>query len=134
MNYLWFYQRLATKTEAAKRPAQSAKKQCAIKYMMRFTVALILTLASLSVQAEPVTRSKTVICDNITAVFQTIIGEYKEQPTWHGISPGTDTELTLTVNPQTGSWTLIEYKDSRACIISIGERSSQRISPQGPMI
>jgi hypothetical protein len=104
--------------------------------MMRFTVALtlILTLASQSVQAEPVTRAKTVLCDNITAVFQTIIGEYKEQPVWHGISPGTDTELTLTVNPQTGSWTVIEYKDSRACVIAIGERSSQRISLQRPMI
>jgi hypothetical protein len=102
--------------------------------MMRFTVALILTLASLSVQAEPVTRAKTVICDNITAVFQTIIGEYKEQPVWHGISPGTDTELTLTVNPQTGSWTLIEYKDSRACVIAVGERSSQRIGKPARMI
>jgi len=102
--------------------------------MMRFTVALILTLASLSVQAEPVTRAKTVLCDNITAVFQTIIGEYKEQPVWHGISPGTDTELTLTVNPQTGSWTLVEYKGSRACIISVGERSSQRVTKSAPLI
>ena len=103
--------------------------------MMRFTVALtlILTLALPLAQAEPVTREKTVICDNITAVFQTIIGEYQEQPAWHGVSPSSGTQLVLTVNFATGSWTLIEYKDSRACIISIGERSSQRISPQGPM-
>ena len=102
--------------------------------MMRFTVALILTLASLSVQAELVTREKTVLCDNITAVFQTIIGEYQEQPVWHGISPSSGTELVLTVNSTTGSWTVIEYKSPRACVIAIGERSSQRISPQGPMI
>ena len=94
--------------------------------MRQLALALIAT-ASLCASAEPRELNKRVICDTKANVFQHLIKEFKEEPQWHGRSPNQNTELMLTVNPVTGSWTLIEYSSDFACVLAVGENSSSKL-------
>ena len=49
---------------------------------------------------------------------------FKEMPLWVG-KTNTGTHVTLLVNKETHTWTLIEYEANLACVLGAGEISSK---------
>jgi hypothetical protein len=101
--------------------------QLTVKYVMKYLYTLIaLWTFTVTAHSEPRELSKRIICDTRNSIFTQLIEDYKEQPVWHGVSPAQNTELMLTVNKETGAWTLIEYAADWACVLGVGENSSSR--------
>ena len=92
--------------------------------MYKHLITLALVAVAFTVTAQPRTVNKPVVCEATEKVFRTIVEEYKETPQWQGHNPQQGTSTVLTVNTQTGSWTLIEYTAQTACVIGVGENSS----------
>jgi hypothetical protein len=88
---------------------------------MKHLFLLLLAIAT-TVLAEPVQRNKTIICDSKDSIFTQLSQEYEERPIWMGHSPLQTTDLVLTANTATGAWTLVEYGDTWACVLAVGER------------
>ena len=51
------------------------------------------------------------------------VEEYKEMPVWVGKTTN-GTHVTLLVNKEKRSWTLIEYDNKLACILGAGDVTS----------
>lgn len=67
---------------------------------------------------EPVKVDKEVICDETKLVISTLL-KYKEIPVWVGKDE--TSRYALLANEQTGSWTLVQFNDTIACVIGAGE-------------
>jgi hypothetical protein len=95
-----------------------------VKYHMRLISILLLTLLCITASAEPRVLNKPVTCDDRDRVFTVIRDEFKETPQWWGASPAQGTHVILTVNLTTGAWTMIEFNQTTACVLAVGEKSS----------
>ena len=93
--------------------------------MRTLTAGLLLTVAA-TVMAEPRTLRKQVVCDTTKRVLSTITEEFEETPQWQGQNAQQMTQIMLTVNLKTGSWTIVEYNADTACVLAVGENSSSR--------
>lgn len=84
-------------------------------------------LTSTFVFAQPVTIQKPIECVDTETLLRGLAGSnYKEKPVWFGIETGvTLPKYSLFVNEETKSWTLIQFDEKLACIIGIGEASTQ---------
>lgn len=94
--------------------------------MDKLLMALVLLVAVATATAEPRILNKQVACDERDNVFKSIVEDFGETPQWTGQSPLYKTNLVLTVNLKTGSWTLIEYNGTMACVLAVGENSNSR--------
>jgi hypothetical protein len=70
-------------------------------------------------QQGPVRVEKPVICDHTEAVLETIINEWKERPIWGSMKE--DSRILLTANPETQTWSLLQFDDKYACLIEAGQ-------------
>ena len=77
--------------------------------------------------AQSVTVQKPVECADTAVLLQGLAGiNYKERPIWWGIEPGaTLSKYSLFVNEQTKTWTLIQFDEKIACVLSTGENSTR---------
>ena len=91
---------------------------------MKLLLTVLLTMIAVTAHCEQRWQNKRVVCDDRIEVFRAVVEDFQELPAWRGFSPLQMTELMLTVNPKTGAWTLIEYRDDWACVIGVGENSS----------
>ena len=100
---------------------------------MKKTIITLLGCMALSVVvAEPTKTTKEVICDNRKDLFEWLqTNEYQEKPTWLGDNPLSNTKLAILSNKDTGTWTIIEFDDSYACVVSIGINS--KLVPTKPV-
>lgn len=80
---------------------------------------LLFTVFSVT-YAEQRSQSKTVICDSSRVIFDSLADDYQESVVWTGNSPIQSTTVALFVNGSTGAWTLVEFKDSWACVLAVG--------------
>jgi hypothetical protein len=62
---------------------------------------------------------KPVLCASTDAVLPEIYGQYKEVPIWG--SQLDDSKIALFVNPETKTWTLVQWNRDLACVIDAGE-------------
>ena len=90
--------------------------------MKKFLIALLAVVAT-TAHADVYEMRKRIICDARAEIFTRLAEDYEEQPVWMGHSPAQTTDLVLTANVKTGSWTLVEYTESWACVLAVGERS-----------
>lgn len=89
---------------------------------MKKTLILLLTLLSFYVLAEPITKNKRVICDDTTTLLNEMVnGEYKENPVWSGLDSETGTKYGVLMNSKTGTWTIIQFDETMACVLGVGE-------------
>ena len=86
---------------------------------MKKLLLFILTVFSISVQAETFQLRKVMICDEKEKVFQLLSQNFQEFPIWSGSSEG-GTVISVFVNKTNGSYTLVEYDGVVACVISVG--------------
>ena len=84
--------------------------------------------------AQSVTVQKPVECSDTARLLRGLSGsDYKENPIWWGIEPGTTvSRYSLFVNEQTKTWTLIQFNETIACVLGTGDASTQIFT--GPKI
>lgn len=64
---------------------------------------------------------KTVVCAPVHDVLEFLSSEFEEQEQWRGL--GSDSVTSLWHNPDTGSWTVVEFDQNMACLLATGTRS-----------
>jgi hypothetical protein len=93
---------------------------------MKYLLGLILFISSVVV-AQPIVIQKPVTCVDTKILLQGLSGsDYKETPLWLGIEPGAEvSKYSVFVNPQTKTWTIIQFNDKIACVLGTGTESTQ---------
>ncbi len=97
-----------------------------IKYYTCIISIIMMSLFCVTASAEPTIMGKKVVCDDKDTVFKIISEKFKEVPQWWGQTSQQNTQLVLMVNNTTSTWSLIEFNETIACIVSEGEKSSNR--------
>ena len=92
--------------------------------MKNAAVALLFCLISSIAHAqEIIDLTKPMKCSDASSVMNYFVDTHKETPVWVGKSVH-NTNITLLVNKQTRSWTMIEYDTRLACVLGAGEDRS----------
>ena len=93
--------------------------------MKKTSVALLFCLTSLIAHAQQIVdMQKQIKCSDAQSVMSYFSINYQEAPLWVG-KTNTGTHITLLVNKETRSWTMIEYDASMACVLGAGDTSSK---------
>lgn len=90
---------------------------------MKKLLAMLLLLTSTVYAQEVIDLQKPVKCSKPEVVMNYFRDNYQEAPIWVG-KTNTNTRVTLIVNKETRTWTLIEYEANLACVLGAGETSS----------
>lgn len=99
--------------------------------MKKITAILLMCVAISIASAESIETTKDVICDDKEELFAWLqTNEYQEKPTWVGDSPSSKTKLAVLTNNETGTWTIIEFNNKYACVVSVGVKS--KLAPVRP--
>ena len=89
--------------------------------MRSTTMAFLFCLISSIAHAqEIIDLQKPLKCSDAQIVMNYFVDTHKETPVWVGKSVH-NTHITLLVNKQTRSWTMIEYDTTIACVLGAGE-------------
>ena len=92
--------------------------------MKNTAVALLFCLISSIAHAqEIIDLTKPMKCSDASSVINYFVDTHKETPVWVGKSVH-NTHITLMMNKQTRSWTMIEYDTRIACVLGAGEDKS----------
>jgi hypothetical protein len=89
--------------------------------MKKVSVASLFCLTSSIANAqEIIDLTKPMKCSDAQSVMNYFVDIHKETPIWVGKSVH-NTHITLMMNKQTRSWTMIEYDTTIACVLGAGE-------------
>lgn len=104
---------------------------------------LLLPTIALSQQETPNTSAKTFYgkqaCDSVFSMTDTVVGKYKEQPLFKGMSiqfssidsKGYIGSAMMFVNQDTGTWSLVAlYPDGTGCMIASGKKFEPYSGPK----
>jgi hypothetical protein len=91
--------------------------------MRKIIITLALLLSTTTFAQEIINLTKEIKCSNADFVFKHFTEDYKEIPIWAG-KTAFNTHMTLLVNKEKRSWTLIEYDSRLACVLGAGDTSS----------
>ena len=91
--------------------------------MKRLTVAILCCLIATIVYAGQAYKGKKeVVCASLKDVVEFVSGqEFQEEPYWVGSDQVS--KFVMMVNSKTGTWTMIQYDNKKACIIGTGAKS-----------
>jgi hypothetical protein len=93
--------------------------------MKKLSVALLFCLISSIAHAQQIVDLvKPLKCSDAQSVMSYFSINFQEAPLWVGKTT-TGTHITLLVNKETKSWTMIEYDASIACVLGAGDTSSK---------
>ena len=97
--------------------------------MKKVSVAsLFCLISSIAHAQEIIDLTKPMKCSDASSVMNYFVDTHKETPIWVGKSVH-NTHITLLMNRETRSWTMIEYDSRLACVLGAGEDKSGS-SPQ----
>ena len=91
--------------------------------MRKTIITLALLFSTTTFAQEVINLTKSIKCSNAESVMQYFTEQYKEMPVWVGKTTN-GTHVTLLVNKEKRSWTLIEYDSKLACILGEGDATS----------
>ena len=91
--------------------------------MRKTIITLALLFSTTTFAQEIINLTKSIKCSNAESVMQYFTEQYKEMPVWVGKTTN-GTHVTLLVNKEKRSWTLIEYDSKLACILGAGDATS----------
>ena len=96
--------------------------------MKRVTVAILCCLIATIVYAGQAYKGKKeVVCASLKDIAEFVSGqEFQEEPYWTGADQVS--KFVMTVNPKTGTWTMIQYDGKKACVIGTGAKSQPIVS------
>lgn len=93
--------------------------------MKNAAVALLFCLISSIAHAQQIVDLvKPLKCSDASSVMNYFSINFQETPLWVGKTT-TGTHITLLVNKEKRSWTMIEYDASMACVLGAGDTSSK---------
>jgi hypothetical protein len=90
------------------------------KIVMAFLFCLTSSIANAQ---EIIDLTKPMKCSEPQTVMNYFVNIHKEIPIWVGKSVH-NSHITLLMNNETRSWTMIEYDDNLACVLGAGEEKS----------
>ena len=96
------------------------------KIAMAFLFCLISSIAHAQ---EIIDLQKPLKCSDAQVVMNYFVDTHKETPVWVGKSVH-NTHITLLMNQETRSWTVIEYDTRLACVLGAGEDKSGSSNPE----
>ena len=82
--------------------------------------AFLFCLAHSVANAQPVRIEKTVVCDKTATVFAALEEKFQEMPVWGGNNSRSNANYALMLNPETKTWTLVQFNTETACILGMG--------------
>ena len=85
--------------------------------------SLFCLASSIANAQEIIDLTKPLKCSDAQTVINYFVNTHKESPVWVGKSVH-NTHITLMMNRETRSWTMIEYDDKLACVLGAGEEKS----------
>jgi hypothetical protein len=91
--------------------------------MRKTIITLALLFSTTTFAQEVINLTKGLKCSDAEYVMRHFTEEYKERPVWVGKTTN-GTHVTLLVNKEKRSWTLIEYDSRLACILGAGDATS----------
>jgi hypothetical protein len=98
--------------------------------MRSTTMAFLFCLISSIAHAqEIIDLQKSLKCSDAQVVMNYFVDTHKETPVWVGKSVH-NTHITLLMNRETRSWTMIEYDTRLACVLGAGEDKSASSKPE----
>ena len=98
--------------------------------MRSTTMAFLFCLISSIAHAqEIIDLQKSLKCSDAQIVMNYFVDTHKETPVWVGKSVH-NTHITLLMNRETRSWTMIEYDSRLACVLGAGEDKSGSSKPE----
>ena len=98
--------------------------------MRSTTMAFLFCLISSIAHAQQIIDlQKPLKCSDAQVVMNYFVDTHKEIPVWVGKSVH-NTHVTLLMNTETRSWTMIEYDDRLACVLGAGEAKSASSKPE----
>jgi hypothetical protein len=89
--------------------------------LMAFLFCLTSSIANAQ---EVIELNKSVKCGDAQWVMNHFTNEYGEKPLWVGKDANSNSYVTLLVNRETRSWTLLQYDGKMACVLSVGQSAS----------
>ena len=94
------------------------------------TMAFLFCLISSIAHAQQIIDlQKPLKCSDAQVVMNYFVDTHKEIPVWVGKSVH-NTNVTLLMNQETRSWTMIEYDDRLACVLGAGADKSASSKPE----
>ncbi len=94
---------------------------------LALALALVVTQFTAAQAQEIIDRTKQIKCSARDTVFSYFRDRHGETAMWSGFTVH-DTQLTLIINKETRSWTMIEHTPEIACVLSAGEEhTSSRV-------
>ena len=98
--------------------------------MYKTAMAFLFCLTSSIANAqEIIDLQKSLKCSDAQVVMNYFVDTHKEIPVWVGKSVH-NTHVTLLMNNETRSWTMIEYDDKIACVLGAGADKSGSSKPE----
>jgi hypothetical protein len=92
--------------------------------MRKIAMAFLFCLTSSIANAqEIIDLTKPMKCSDAQIVMNYFVDTHKETPVWVGKSVH-NTYITLLMNKETRSWTMVEYDVRIACVLGAGEEKS----------
>ena len=89
--------------------------------LMAFLFCLTSSIANAQ---EVIELNKSVKCGDAQCVMNHFTNEYGEKTLWVGKDANSNSYVTLLVNRETRSWTLLQYDGKMACVLSVGQSAS----------
>ena len=90
---------------------------------------LFCLISSIAHAQEIIDLNKAMKCSEPQNVMNYFVDKHKETPVWVGKTVH-NSYITLLVNQETRSWTMIEYDDRLACVLGAGEDKSASSKPE----
>ena len=87
--------------------------------MLKGAILGVLFLPALVFAQEPVRVDKPVICGPTELVLKEIVN-FKELPIWG--SQLEDSKIAIFANPESETWTIVQWNKDVACVIEAGEK------------
>lgn len=89
------------------------------KFLFSLLLLPALVFAQESSNQGPVIVDKKVACDTVGVIVYWLTEHERQKPFWVGTTEG-ESFLAVITNEKTGTWTLIEFNDKYACVLSTG--------------
>jgi len=97
------------------------------RLLVAFLLGLIPLLANaqtISIQGEIITLNKPLKCSDSQTVLSFFVTKFGEKPIWVGKDSETGSFISVLVNKDRNTWTVIQYDSKFACVLGAGEQGS----------
>lgn len=92
-------------------------------------LAFLFCLASSIANADTFQMRKVMICDKSETIFEKLANDFQEYPVWRGKDVQDGSHYVITVNQESGSWTMVQFMKDIACVLGVGTDSKLVLGP-----